>query len=94
MNVSALTRQTAFRSIEGYQKYISPKKGFSCPHRLLHGGVSCSDYVKERILSDNLGDIVRFSVRRFQDCAKTGRALKSSASGGCIIVPCCLPIPL
>ncbi|HAZ49213.1 MAG TPA: hypothetical protein DDW76_23430 [Cyanobacteria bacterium UBA11369] len=33
-------------SIKAYQRYISPHKGFSCAHRLLYGGESCSGYIK------------------------------------------------
>ncbi|MBD2384509.1 hypothetical protein H6G32_03605 [Cylindrospermum sp. FACHB-282] len=38
-----LAKTVAINSITAYQKYISGAKGFSCPHRLLHGGDSCSD---------------------------------------------------
>ena len=33
-----------------YQKVISPVKGFSCAHRCRHGGLSCSEYVKQVVL--------------------------------------------
>ncbi|MBA3951850.1 MAG: membrane protein insertion efficiency factor YidD, partial [Rubrobacter sp.] len=36
----------AVRAITLYQRRVSPYKGFSCPHRLLHGGLSCSGYAK------------------------------------------------
>ncbi|MEH1893529.1 MAG: membrane protein insertion efficiency factor YidD [Nostoc sp.] len=41
-----LTKTIAIESITAYQKYISPSKGFCYSHRLLHGGDSCSNYVK------------------------------------------------
>lgn len=31
-----------------YQRYISPYKGFSCAHRALSGGKSCSHYALEQ----------------------------------------------
>lgn len=31
-------------SILGYQKWISPYKGFQCAHQALHGQGSCSNY--------------------------------------------------
>jgi hypothetical protein len=34
----AALRQLAVASISGYQKHISPRKGFSCAHRVLYGG--------------------------------------------------------
>lgn len=32
-----------------YQAYLSPLKGFSCAHRTLHHGPSCSQFVKQAI---------------------------------------------
>jgi hypothetical protein len=34
-------------SINFYQQYISPYKGYCWAHRILHGGDSCSQYVKK-----------------------------------------------
>ncbi|MEH2260005.1 membrane protein insertion efficiency factor YidD [Nostoc sp.] len=39
--------------ISQYQKYLSPLKGYSCPHRLLYGNESCSQYVKRTILEQD-----------------------------------------
>ncbi|MDH3703258.1 MAG: membrane protein insertion efficiency factor YidD [Alphaproteobacteria bacterium] len=36
-------------AIELYQAYLSPLKGFSCAHRTLHNGPSCSQFVKQAI---------------------------------------------
>lgn len=44
--VDTPTRQIAIACIGGYQRYLSPHKGFVCAHRRLHGGDSCSQYVK------------------------------------------------
>jgi putative component of membrane protein insertase Oxa1/YidC/SpoIIIJ protein YidD len=96
MNVSSfeiLTQRTALWSIDAYQKYISPRKGFACPHRLLHGGLSCSDYVKELLTHQNLTSAIQSSTRRFRDCALASKALKSEKrEGGCIVIPCCIPL--
>lgn len=96
MNVSSLevlTQKTALWSIDTYQKHISPKKGFACPHRLLHGGLSCSNYVKELLLYQDLSKVIGLTKKRFHDCAKASQKLnKSESSSGCIIIPCCFPI--
>ncbi len=34
----------AIAAITGYQRYLSPYKGFRCAHRVLHQGESCSQY--------------------------------------------------
>jgi putative component of membrane protein insertase Oxa1/YidC/SpoIIIJ protein YidD len=87
-----VTRQSAIDAIALYQKYISPKKGFSCSHRRLHGGTSCSQYAKNLLSEQNLELAVKMSVQRFRDCAKASRALRNQkAEGGCLIIPCCIP---
>lgn len=54
--------------ITTYQKYLSPLKGFSCAHRVLHEGESCSQYVKQTILQRGLSDAWPDSRQRFRDC--------------------------
>jgi len=87
-----VARYSAIQSIALYQQHLSPKKGFSCPHRMLHGDSSCSQYIKNLLLDQNLETVVKMSIQRFRDCAKASRALRyQKAQGGCIIIPCCLP---
>jgi putative component of membrane protein insertase Oxa1/YidC/SpoIIIJ protein YidD len=91
-NFQTLVRQTAVNSVSLYQKHLSPRKGFSCPHRLLYQGASCSDYTKELFANQRLIDVVPMSFARFRDCALASRTLKSQRSqGGCIVIPCCIP---
>ena len=33
--------------ITGYQRYVSPHKGYACAHRVRHGGDSCSEYARK-----------------------------------------------
>lgn len=47
--VDGWTRGAVGLSITGYQRYVSPYKGFRCAHRALHGGESCSAYGKRAI---------------------------------------------
>ena len=54
--------------ITGYQKYLSPFKGFSCAHRVLHGSESCSQYVKQAILQRGLSAAWPDSRQRFRGC--------------------------
>jgi putative component of membrane protein insertase Oxa1/YidC/SpoIIIJ protein YidD len=82
-------------SINAYQKYISPRKGFSCPHRVLYGSESCSDYVKRMLTEQRLASALKLSVQRFKNCAnanKTITANKTANGFGCIVLPCCLPL--
>ena len=80
MNVTAVDsaiRQIAITSIRGYQKHISPRKGFSCAHRLLHGGDSCSQYVKRMIAQDGLTAAIKASRQRFQACQEANQILRA-----------------
>lgn len=90
-----VVKTIAIDSITAYQNYISPNKGFSCPHRLVHGGVSCSDYVKKMLTSQSLVAAVSSSINRFQDCAIASRTLKTTGTNAdfrCIVIPCCVPL--
>lgn len=85
--------QAALASLNVYRVHISPRKGFSCPHVLLHGDESCSDYVKRILTNQNLSTALQMAPQRFKDCKAAAQTLKSqSAQSGCIVVPCCLPI--
>ncbi len=84
-------RTGAIALIDQYKTQISPRKGYSCPHRLLYGQDSCSDYVKQVFLEQSLSQAIHQSYRRFQDCNQARQVLQSQ--GGCLIIPCCLPIP-
>jgi putative component of membrane protein insertase Oxa1/YidC/SpoIIIJ protein YidD len=73
-------RQLAIRAIAGYQKHLSPLKGFSCAHRLLHGGVSCSQYTKQVIAQEGLAAALHKSRQRFQECKQANQILRMRLS--------------
>lgn len=74
----SLLRQGLAEAIGLYQRHLSPHKGFSCAHRIYHGGSSCSQYCKEAILE--LGPIGAWSQmrRRFRDCKVAARSIQAS----------------
>lgn len=89
----SLATQAAIASLDVYQTHISPRKGFSCPHRLLHGGNSCSDYIKTILTEQSLSATIRQAPQRFAACKAAAQTLTSqNAQGGCLIIPCCIPI--
>jgi putative component of membrane protein insertase Oxa1/YidC/SpoIIIJ protein YidD len=91
--IEALTKDWAIASLNTYQKYISPHKGFSCPHRLLHGGESCSEYVKQLFIGQDLRTALQIAPQRFKSCHMAARSLQNQqASGGCLVIPCCIPL--
>lgn len=73
-------RQLAIRAIAGYQQHLSPLKGFSCAHRLLHGGVSCSQYTKQIIAQEGLAAAIHKSRQRFQECKQANQILRMRLS--------------
>jgi putative component of membrane protein insertase Oxa1/YidC/SpoIIIJ protein YidD len=73
----ALTRRSAAALIAGYQQHLSPRKGFSCAYRALHGGEPCSQYIKRTILEVGLIEAVRASRHRLQACKFASFVLKS-----------------
>ncbi|GEM_PF-3225806 len=68
-------RHTIATLISQYQKYLSPLKGYSCPHRLLYGNESCSQYVKQTILEQDLRTALYMSRQRFRQCSLAGQEL-------------------
>ncbi len=88
------TRAVGLDVIRFYQTYLSPYKGFSCPHRLLHTGVSCSGYIAALLESgESWPSVWVKSFQRLQDCAVASRQL--SAEGPktkCWVIPCCIPL--
>jgi putative component of membrane protein insertase Oxa1/YidC/SpoIIIJ protein YidD len=76
-SLDRFSRHTASALITTYQKHISPKKGFSCAHRVLHGGESCSGYIKRTILEQGLMRTIPLSRRRFRACKAASQVLKT-----------------
>ncbi|MBU7586770.1 MAG: membrane protein insertion efficiency factor YidD [Nostoc sp. TH1S01] len=64
-------------SVNGYQKHISPYKGFACAHRILHGDESCSQYIKRVIAQEGLRVALIKSRIRFQACKQANLILRS-----------------
>jgi putative component of membrane protein insertase Oxa1/YidC/SpoIIIJ protein YidD len=92
---NAVAKTVALDSIEFYQKTISPRKGFDCPHRILYGSQSCSSYVKDLLIHQSLLSAVQLSTQRFQACSRASQILKSqktAAGARCIVIPCCIPL--
>jgi putative component of membrane protein insertase Oxa1/YidC/SpoIIIJ protein YidD len=75
---SYLSSQTAIISlISFYQKSISPYKGYSCAHRALHNGMSCSEWGKRAIIRVGIYRFFPLMRRIFKACKKAYQLLKS-----------------
>lgn len=54
--------------IQWYQSYVSPHKGFSCAHRVLTGGKSCSGYALEQFQTQKFLYAYRATRVRMREC--------------------------
>ncbi|OUL22818.1 hypothetical protein BV378_23145 [Nostoc sp. RF31YmG] len=77
--LDSIGRKASIFAITGYQKHISPHKGFVCAHRMLYGGDSCSQYIKRVIAEDGFKALLTKCRRRFQACKQANRILRSQA---------------
>lgn len=64
-------------TISGYQRWISPYKGFHCAHWTLHGGESCSAFGKRMVVEQGLLGFFRGMRARFADCRRSAEALRA-----------------
>jgi putative component of membrane protein insertase Oxa1/YidC/SpoIIIJ protein YidD len=78
--VDAAIGKLAITTIGGYQRYLSPHKGFACAYRVLHGGASCSEHVKQVIAAEGLLAGLRSLRSRLKDCRVAARTIKEGRS--------------
>ena len=62
-------------AIDGYQRFISPYKGFGCAHRVRTGRASCSQFSKRAIARLGMIAGLLVTLRRFKVCAASTRML-------------------
>lgn len=91
--IESVATQAALASLNVYRRHLSPRKGFSCPHQLLHMDESCSAYISRILTNQSLSEAIRLAPQRFKDCKAAAQTLSSQRSGGgCIVIPCCIPL--
>jgi putative component of membrane protein insertase Oxa1/YidC/SpoIIIJ protein YidD len=72
----------AIAAINGYQRYLSPRKGFVCAHRVLLGGESCSEFIKQLTRTEGIWAALRSLRPRFQACRAAAKALRAARQAG------------
>lgn len=81
--------------ISGYQRFISPRKGWQCAYAVLHRTTSCSEYGKSVIAQYGVFNGTRLLWKRFDLCRLAAAALSARASGDeegvFIAYKCCGP---
>ncbi len=77
--------------IRGYQRNLSPRKGWSCAHRVAHGGASCSAAVRDLVAHRGVVRAVVPTAARFVACYQAAALLAQTDVRG---VCCCGGIPI
>lgn len=66
----------AVGSISLYQRWLSPRKGFCCAHRVLHRGPSCSEFMKMRCRKTGFTAALRDLRLRFLECREAAKTIR------------------
>lgn len=75
-----MVSKLALGAIWGYQRYISPHKGFRCAHSVLHGGTGCSGFAKHAIRDAGLWGAFPAIRQRFRDCRTASETLRANCA--------------
>jgi hypothetical protein len=75
-------RRILIRGIGVYQRHISPRKGFRCASRALHGGDSCSQAIKHLLGEQPLRQALKGARQQFALCHAANRTLRASRAPG------------
>lgn len=67
----------AAAAIRGYQRWISPYKGYVRAHRVLHRGLSCSEFARREILAKGLRRAWSGILKQFRDCRDAAAFLRT-----------------
>ena len=68
-SIHDVLRASVVAAITGYQRWISPHKGYRCARRVVHGGKSCSEYGKRIAARCDVAHWWPLMNRRFRACA-------------------------
>lgn len=76
-SLSRLSVESTLALIGFYKQRISPHKGFSCAHRVLHHGSSCSSHAVELIQTVGVFGAVAGMRKRFAECRAAAEAIRT-----------------
>lgn len=80
-------------AIRGYQRYLSPRKGFACAHLVAEGGLSCSAAIAGIMMERGVVRGILPMLARFRSCHDAAVRLRAGqvrTQGVC----CCGGIPI
>lgn len=94
LRVATAPRRGVDRLIRGYQRHLSPRKGFTCAHLVARGGQSCSAAVRGIIAQYGVIRGIIPTMLRFAACYRAALMLGPAGRGDVSGVCCCGPIPI
>lgn len=71
-------RQLALKLIAFYQTHISPRKGFSCAHRVHNNSESCSNFAANAIRENGLFSGLMMTKNRLTECGEVSRTFRKN----------------
>jgi putative component of membrane protein insertase Oxa1/YidC/SpoIIIJ protein YidD len=74
--------RAALAAIGGYQRHISPRKGYACAYRVAHGGTGCSGFAKHAIRDYGLIRAIPLIRARFSACRDAAKELHEARETG------------
>ena len=75
-----MVSELALGAIWGYQRFLSPRKGFRCAYSVLHGGTGCSGFAKYAIRDHGFWGAIPEIRQRFRDCRDASRTLRANCA--------------
>jgi len=70
----------SLRIISAYKNYIDPYKKGKCAYRTLHGGLSCSDFIKSVALENGASAAIPLVQQRYDQCQEAHLFLQQNSS--------------
>ena len=93
MNIAEMPRRVVDAAIAGYQRHLSPRKGYRCAYGEVHGDQTCSAAGRGSIRRHGVVRGLRPTVMQFVACYQAAALLKlvpGEVRGVC----CCGGIPI
>ena len=78
LHLHHVLRSVVLLGVGFYQRYLSPHKGFSCAHKRLYGGTSCSEYFRLAVQHRDLSDSIPLFQKRLRACKGASLSLNAS----------------
>ena len=80
MSVDRILGFGAASAVIAYRSFLSPIKGFQCPHQRIYGAGSCSDFGLKAFRTYGFREGLRLLRERFVECKAAARSLMMSAA--------------